>query len=408
MKNIGYENCKDSGIPWLGIIPSHWEIKPLWSMFKRLKRTGHQHERLLSVYRDYGVIPKDSRDDNANKASEDLSAYQLVTPGDLTINKMKAWQGSVAISNIRGIVSPAYFIFQPTHDAFPRYLHYLFRCASYIAGYLSISKGVRVGQWDMDPDHHSRMPVLIPPREEQIEIANYLDSETNRIGSLIEKKTSFIALLKEKKAALFSNILKNSEEVEFQQFPFWVIAKTKSISGLNEPLLSVYLDRGVIPYSEGGGLVHKPADSLEKYQLVEPNNLVLNNQQAWRGSLGVSEHRGLVSPAYWIFELDTTKVDPVYAGFMFRDKMYTDKFMLASLSVGDIQRQIKWHHLRKIQVALPSLETQRALARRLKFEYSKIEKLIEKTSRSIELLKEHQAAIITSAVTGKIDLRKYT
>jgi type I restriction enzyme S subunit len=83
-------------------------------LFRREKRTNFVEEPLLSVYRDHGVIPKDSRDDNFNKASEDLSAYQLVEASDLVINKMKAWQGSVGISNHRGIVSPAYFVASPT------------------------------------------------------------------------------------------------------------------------------------------------------------------------------------------------------------------------------------------------------------------------------------------------------
>ena len=79
-------------------------------------------EQLLSVYRDYGVVPKSSRDDNFNKPSDDLSTYQLVEHGDLAINKMKAWQGSVAISQCRGIVSPAYFVYVMMQSALSRRL----------------------------------------------------------------------------------------------------------------------------------------------------------------------------------------------------------------------------------------------------------------------------------------------
>jgi type I restriction enzyme S subunit len=98
-----YPVYKDSGVDWLGEIPEGWSIKPLWVMFRRHKLTGFPDEQLLSVYRDYGVIPKASRDDNFNKPSDDLGAYQLVQVGDLAINKMKAWQGSVGISSYKGI-----------------------------------------------------------------------------------------------------------------------------------------------------------------------------------------------------------------------------------------------------------------------------------------------------------------
>ncbi len=187
-------------------------------------------------------------------------------------------------------------------------------------------------------------------------------------------------------------------------YPFWAIATEKVISGReSEGLLSVYLDRGVIPYSEGGGLVHKPADSLEKYQLVEPGDFVMNNQQAWRGSVGVSKHRGIVSPAYLVFSLDKSRLLPEFAAYMFRDKSYVEKYMLSSLSVGDIQRQVKWNHLRKIAIHLPSKEGQQALVKYLDRETSRIDSLIEKKTRFIDLLKEKRQAVITKAVTKGID-----
>mgnify|MGYP000028146353 CR=1 FL=1 len=187
-------------------------------------------------------------------------------------------------------------------------------------------------------------------------------------------------------------------------YPFWAIATEKVITGReSEGLLSVYLDRGVIPYSEGGGLVHKPAESLEKYQLVEAGDFVMNNQQAWRGSVGVSKYRGIVSPAYLVFSLDKSKLLPEYAAYMFRDRSYVEKYMLSSLSVGDIQRQIKWNHLRKIAVQIPSKEEQQALTKYLDQKTTRIDALIEKKTRFIELLKEKRQAVITNAVTKGLD-----
>lgn len=143
-----YPAYKDSGVEWLGKVPEHWGIVPLCSVFEREKSVGHETEELLSVYRDYGVIPKTSRDDNNNKASEDLSTYQLVEPGNLVTNKMKTWQGSIAISQFRGIVSPAYFVYRHKHEESAEYFHHLFRSLPYITGYMSASEGVRVNQWD--------------------------------------------------------------------------------------------------------------------------------------------------------------------------------------------------------------------------------------------------------------------
>jgi len=192
-----YPEYKDSGVEWLGEVPTPWRLRPFWTLFRRTKRTGYVEEQLLSVYRDHGVVPKASRDDNNNKSSDDLSPYQLVAPGDLAINKMKAWQGSVAISEHRGIVSPAYFVYEATHSENPRYLHYLFRSPRYITGYLSLSKGIRVNQWDLEPQDHSRMPVVLPSSAEQTAIATFLDQETAKIDALVAEQAKLIALLQE-------------------------------------------------------------------------------------------------------------------------------------------------------------------------------------------------------------------
>lgn len=126
-----------------GAAKLRWEIVPLKYLFRRQKVLGTGDEQLLSIYRDHGVIPKDSRSDNFNKASDDLSKYQVVQRGDLVINKMKAWQGSVAISDLDGIISPAYFVYRPIRDLNLRYAHYLLRSELYFQYYASISTGVR-------------------------------------------------------------------------------------------------------------------------------------------------------------------------------------------------------------------------------------------------------------------------
>ena len=145
-------------------LPCGWRIEPLWTLFRRHKSIGHIEEELLSVYRDYGVIPRSSRDDNHNNTSEDLSKYQLVEKSWLVTNKMKAWQGSIAISLYTGIVSPAYYVYKPQHKECDRFLHYLLRSAPYRSLYGRISKGIRVGQWDLDHESLRLIPVIPPSK----------------------------------------------------------------------------------------------------------------------------------------------------------------------------------------------------------------------------------------------------
>ena len=111
---------KDSGIEWIGEIPKDWKVDKIKYHLKRNEPKNPGNAIVLSVYRDYGVIPKDSRDDNHNVTSEDTSKYKFVKKGQLVINKMKAWQGSLAVSDYDGIVSPAYFIYDFIDEEYNR------------------------------------------------------------------------------------------------------------------------------------------------------------------------------------------------------------------------------------------------------------------------------------------------
>ncbi len=195
-------------------IPDGWISKPLWSLFRRRKITGYADEELLSVYRDYGVIPKSSRDDNHNKESEDLSGYQLVTEGALVTNKMKAWQGSIAISRYRGIVSPAYYVYEPLSDENDQFLHYLLRSKPYIELYGRISKGVRVNQWDLEHEALRTVPIMLPDRKTQDAIAEFLDGETARIDQLIEKKQRLVEAQNNRLISLLQGLVLGSATVQ--------------------------------------------------------------------------------------------------------------------------------------------------------------------------------------------------
>lgn len=193
----------DSEVEWIGQIPDHWQVRPLWSMFRRIKDVDHPGEQMLSVFRDYGVVAKDSRT-NINQTAENRSIYQLVHPGWLVTNRMKAWQGSVGISSLRGIVSGHYICFAPLHSENHEYLNWLFRSPRYAVGYGLKSRGVRIGQAEIDNDEYRVLPVVIPPLDEQVAIASYLHDQTRKIDRLITETERCIELSKERRAALIT------------------------------------------------------------------------------------------------------------------------------------------------------------------------------------------------------------
>jgi type I restriction enzyme, S subunit len=195
---------KDTGVEWLPRVPRHWIPTKISRLFRQAKRLGFADLTVLSVYRDYGVIERATRDDNANRVPDDLEKYQLVEPGDLVINKMKAWQGSLGISELNGITSPDYVVFCPLHCEAPPFLHYLLRNQLLTTVYLSMSNGIRTSQWRLEPDRFGTLVLFLPPLVEQHAIVAHITTETAKLDALRSATERTIALLKERRAALIA------------------------------------------------------------------------------------------------------------------------------------------------------------------------------------------------------------
>ena len=194
-------------------LPEGWRSVPFWSLFYRDKQIGFPEEELLSVYREYGVIRKEDRDDNHNRAGDDLASYQLVEPGDLVLNKMKTWQGSLGVSDYRGIVSPAYFVYKSRNSESSEFLHYALRSRYYVTQYASFSKGVRPGQWDLQPEYLSMMRVLLPSLSTQKTIVKYLAQETGEIDAMLATLDELTETLRLRRVQVIQSAVRSSRSI---------------------------------------------------------------------------------------------------------------------------------------------------------------------------------------------------
>lgn len=205
---------KGSGIEWIGEIPEEWDVQKIKFSVKWKSEKGHPNAEVLSLYRDYGVIPKSSRDDNHNVTSLDTSSYKFVSKGDFVVNKMKAWQGSMALSDYEGIISPAYHVCEIINKNInKKYFHYLLRNQLYLPEYLRLSTGMRIGQWDLSFDDFANLLFVIPSYNEQQEIVDYIDKKIPEIDSLISKKEQLISELESCKKSLIYEYVTGKKEV---------------------------------------------------------------------------------------------------------------------------------------------------------------------------------------------------
>lgn len=417
---------KDSGVEWLGDIPEGWVVQPLWAHFRRTKKTGFPGETLLSAYRDHGVIPKDSRSDNHNVESADLNGYQLVEDGDLVVNKMKAWQGSLSISKIRGIVSPAYYVFSPESSSVSAgYIHNLLRCVPYVLSYSLISKGVRVGQWDLQPELFRKTPVLVPPMKEQLEIASYLDQETSQIDALISKKEQLIEKLLERRQAVITQVvtkgldpnvpMKDSGVEWLGEVPEgWSVSTLRRVSRLQTGATPEGAD-----YASDGDLAWvRPDDLVENGERITPTRFfpslaATKVPVALPGSILLCAIGTIGKVAFvdqkLTFNQQITAIQPdgIKPRFLFY-LLLAARAEIESLSVGNVMHILNNSRLGGLRVAVPALTgEQDAISDYLARETTQIDALVEKTRKAIELLKERRQALITQVVTGKIDVRGF-
>jgi type I restriction enzyme S subunit len=198
---------KDSGNDAVGQIPEHWQINKLRNSLKPVSIKNHPHLPLLSITRELGVIERniDDPDENHNFIPEDLSGYKLIREGQFGMNKMKAWQGSYGISPFTGIVSPAYFVFDLISDIIPSFFHLAIRSKFYIPFFVQASDGVRIGQWDLSKERMKEIPIIIPPKEEQMQIVSFIERAIEKIMIAINAKEKEIEKLKEYKATLINS-----------------------------------------------------------------------------------------------------------------------------------------------------------------------------------------------------------
>lgn len=204
----------ESQAPWMPLIPKHWESAKFKFHLRVDEHKGFPDLEVLSLYREYGVIPKNSRTDNHNVTSEDTSNYKHVVKNNFVVNKMKAWQGSVAVSEYEGIISPAYYVYKFTSSKInPKYFHYLIRNKSYTPEFRRLSVGIREGQWDLTRYALENILILIPPMNEQNDIVNFLDRRCELIDSLILEKKELILKLEEYKKSLIYEYVTGKKEV---------------------------------------------------------------------------------------------------------------------------------------------------------------------------------------------------
>lgn len=181
-----------------------------------------------------------------------------------------------------------------------------------------------------------------------------------------------------------------------------LLTRRREIGAPEAQLLSVFLERGVVPRAEGDGNNNRPGDDLSKYLVVKPGDLVFNKLRTWQGGFGASRFYGIVSPAYFVCE-SHCGMEPRFVDYLLHSHVYLAELTRISKWMPPSQFDIAWEDLRTLQIATPTKTVQRAIVNFLDRETAEADARVTKYERLIELLEEKRVSLITRAVTKGID-----
>jgi type I restriction enzyme S subunit len=267
--------------------------------------------------------------------------------------------------------------------------------------------------------------IAVPDRDTQRAIVSCLDRETSRIDALIEKKTRFVEVLREKRQAVATEAVtkglqRNAHMAEsgvgwlgrvpshWKRRRIATLFREVSRQGCTDlPVLSVSIHSGITDEELGDDDRDRKVSLIEdreQYKRVQPGDLTYNMMRAWQGAFGMAKVDGLVSPAYVVAEPTSPMVGD-YFEMLLRTPMAIEEMRRYSRGITDFRMRLYWEAFRDLAVVVPPVEEQRQIVQNVRSALDPIAALEGKLRRSVDLLRERRAALITAAVTGQIDVR---
>ena len=431
MSYAKYESYKDSGVDWLGEIPSDWELISLNRVSKVKSISNHPNERLLSVYLEKGVIPfEDVSEKRTNGTSDNLDKYQLVDIGDFVLNNQQAWRGSVGVSNYRGIISPAYIILEISDKLNSKFANYFFRSEKMIYQYVIHSKGVGTIQRNLYWQSFKNSLCWIPSLEEQTKIANFLDQKTAQIDQAIALKQQQIEKLGEYKQIVIQNAvtkglnpnapMKDSGVAWIGDIPeHWEMVSIKRIAKISPKVdLSNYkLDEKVtfLPMekvSSNGDIdceILKPIREVKQgFTAFKKNDVILakitpcfeNGKEALLDKL--ETEIGYGSTEFHV--LRASKRIKAYYLYLITHSSNFLTLGEAMMTGSAGQKRVPTDFVANYQFPLPPMSEQQQIIEYVENLNRKISDTIQSYQTQIDRLKEYKNILINQAVTGKIKI----
>jgi type I restriction enzyme S subunit len=430
-----YPVYKDSGVPWLGEVPEHWELPRLGALLRERGETNDNGgvKDVLSVLRDRGVIPYADKGNIGNKKSEDITRYKIVRPDDIVVNCMNVIIGSVGLSHYTGCLSPVYYVLvRRSEKDDPQYLNAYFQTKPFQESLVRIGNGILAHRMRIPMELLKCEPFPHPPSGEQSAIVRFIDHVDRKIRRYIHAKQKLIKLLEEQKQAIIHRAVTRGLDPKVRLKPsgvewlgdvpeHWEVRKLRQCvliaGGMTPSMENPCFWNGTIPWVT-------PKDM--KREAIGDSSIKLSEAAIRETSLRLVEPpailmvvRGMILarrvPIAWTTAPVTVNQDMkalkpkqgVNAEFLAR---WLDSAQRAFVPLideaGHGTRRLPMERWRDLTVALPPEDEQSTIVRFLHETTNTLMKAIERPHREITLLREYRTRLIADVVTGKLDVRE--
>lgn len=421
-------------VEWWGEIPARWARRRFKQTFKeREERSIAGEETLLSVSAYTGVTPRSEiidDGDHLTRAST-LEGYKVCYPNDLVMNIMLAWNRGLGFSKQKGIVSPSYAVFEVIDDGDARFLDYLLRSNEAIAYFEAFSSGVIQSRLRLYPETFGQLHYPRPQLSEQIAVATFLDCETAKIDALVEEQRRLIEVLKEKRQAVISHAVTKGLNPDvpmsdtgiewlgevpthWEVAPlkrYWSVTDCKHVTAefVDEgyPLASIReCQRRFVDLSAAKQTTDEFYQALiEGGRTPQPGDLIFTRNATVGRVSQVADWHPPFAMGQDVCLL--RRNDDLQSADYLQSALEASSTVqqLEVLMIGSTFKRVNVEEIRNLLIAFAPAAEQGEIASYLEHQTTKFDELISTAESTVLLLQERRAALISAAVTGKIDVR---
>jgi|SRR5690554_2835429 len=435
-----YPKYRDSGVEWLDYVPDHWCSVPIkymalersslfldgdWIESKDISSDGIRYITTGNVgegaYKEQG----------AGFISQDTFHFLRCTEvyeGDVLVSRLNNPIGRACVVPDLGgkvVTSVDNVIFRPDSKFYRKFIVYLFSSEEYFKHTSNLARGATMQR--ISRGLLGNIRVVTPSLEEQIQIARFLDHETAKIDALIREQERLIELLQEKRQAVISHAvtkgldpdvpMKDSGVEWLGEVPaHWDVVRVATLyaevaeqGAPHLPVLRVSIHHGVsdreLTEAESDRKITRIEDR-QKYKTVRPGDLVYNMMRAWQGGFGAVLVDGLVSPAY-VVARPQDKALSRYVEMLLRTPRAVEEMRSRSYGITDFRLRLYWDQFKTMKIIAPPFEERELIMEKIDQLMKESGDLENEAIQLIGYLQERRSALISAAVTGKIDVRDW-